>query len=300
MNERQLKILGGVLVAAVILLAGLRTLGRQARTPQRLWDAADPAAATGLTLAAPGADPLVFAKKDGVWALEKPRAHAADSARLERLLGTFADARLSPPLTERAKHHERFELDARHAVVARVTGGKKPLELFVGKPAEGGGVFVRRADAPHVFTVMNLRRGDVLGKLDQWLDMTLIQPDPAKVTAVRVAKGAKTLELTRDKDGWLMSGKRVDEQKTSTVIEPMLSTLKRFAADEWIFEPQGVKTGLDEPSMRVDVTLEDGSSVGVEFGAAEDGMHFVRAKGGANVYQLRDWKLETVSRLFEL
>ena len=197
------KVITLVVVAIVAVGAGIWLAGRQAATPSEQSALLYPdfkkelAAVTGIRIVkAGGATAVELKHGDAGWTVSERANYPADEAKLRKLIGNLADAKLVEEKTSAAENYAKLGVEdvsnaAATGTQLEVDGPKSPLKLIVGKQGPGGqSHYVRRAGEPKSWLIN--KSLDASSSPDQWLRKSIIDVSADRVQSAEVSiSGAK-------------------------------------------------------------------------------------------------------------
>jgi hypothetical protein len=212
---------------------------------------------------------VVERRDDARWHVVAPVQGAADQetvgnlvASLEQMPGRdyvdepedLSDYRLDPP---------------RVKITAWTRGNPEPQTIYFGGIAntdeEEKGLYVKRADSPAVFTVNASLLQFFPERPDSFRDRRLFTHAAVDLRRIhyRSPNADVVLEHSSDK-GWQMVQPPVEEVDQQAVSN-FIAALKEVRGDEFIAQAP-VDTGLDAPSLQMDMTLEGGKTISLAAG----------------------------------
>jgi hypothetical protein len=174
-------------------LSTQRYLPRDAAFGTRALPELEPALddVTGLRIVGPGGTALVTLERtDGRWQVAE-RGYPADAARVRGLLRALAQLEIVEPKTADAANYPRLGVEDVATPAARgfrieLRGLEPPLALIVGREAQPGSGYVRRADAAGALLVRP--RIDVDRDPRAWLARPVVDVAAARVQAFEIAR----------------------------------------------------------------------------------------------------------------
>lgn len=196
----------------------------------------DPEKLSGISIQ--GSEDTVELNKgpDGQWTVQ-PFGYPADPKKIHKLFLQLVQVKLGDVVTDKAKHHERFQLMAitdnsnqwdekKTGKLLKLSGseGDTPLALILGKNRSDKqgyrlGQYIRYADQSTVYLISEKVNADVKG--DDWLDTAIINLDGSKLfKTLELQRGEEVFRFARDKaeDPWGVVGAIIpDPIQTNTV-----------------------------------------------------------------------------------
>jgi hypothetical protein len=194
------KVLVLVVVAVIAVGAGVWLAARQASTPsgeraQLYPDLKQQLDAVQTVRIFKGSDaPAVeIVRKDGAWAVAQRAGHAADEAKLRKLLRALADAQTLEEKTSNPANYKSLgvedvkEPDA-SGVRLELAGPASPVNLIVGKGGPGArSHYVRKAGEPQSWLINAAL--DAAATPESWLRKDILDVSADRVQAASVAHG---------------------------------------------------------------------------------------------------------------
>ncbi len=177
---------------------------------------------------------------NGIW-LVRSKNYVADPQAIRELLLKLVEVRLGDPITENAKHHERFRLvhikDNNNQWDEEKTGslillknqdGSNSLELILGKDRDSGeGQYVRYADDAVVYLLPETISLET--EIDDWLDTSIADVDGEKLAkSLELKRGETLVKLDREKEEADWTGSDLTESETieASEVDSLSSALK--------------------------------------------------------------------------
>ncbi len=193
----------------------------------------------------------------------------------QQLAGVSAQDFLEPGQTDAS-----LGLQGPHDVVeAKLKDGRAVVLHFAhaaatdaGTPASGP-VALRVEGDPQLYQVAAYSRNAIVKPIDELRDLSLLQLDPAKVTAVTL-RGQKPVSLQKDGASWkvltpkqLPAGLEFDPRQ----VLAQLNRLKTLRAASWPHQRVAEKAAGLAATPLVELTLADGTKQALRFGKAVEG-----------------------------
>lgn len=220
------------------------------------------------------------------WRIVGPIQSAALDFPIEQLLNTFS--RLTPQITlEGVTDLAAFGLDQPRHQIALFPKEGDPYRLAIGNDNFDGSGFYAQPEGGQVVLLSSAQKGSLLPSLLALRDKTLLRFDTAEVKALQVQLAEAEPEVVRlQRQDVRASGA---EHFTWQIVEPrelpadeinvnrLLNTLARLQAVEFPAETKDelAPYGLEQPSARLTVELEEGKTLNVALGSEKDGQVYV-------------------------
>ncbi|MFS8779831.1 DUF4340 domain-containing protein [Synechococcus sp. W55.1] len=220
------------------------------------------------------------------WRIVGPIQSAALDFPIEQLLNTFS--RLTPQITlEGVTDLAAFGLDQPRHQIALFPKEGDPYRLAIGNDNFDGSGFYAQPEGGQVVLLSSAQKGSLLPSLLALRDKTLLRFDTAEVKALQVqlaeadpgrVSGAESLvfRLQRQDNTWQIVEPR-ELPADEINVNRLLNTLARLQAVEFPAETQTdlAPYGLEQPSARLTVELEEGKTLKVALGSEKDGQVYV-------------------------
>lgn len=223
----------------------------------------------------------------GGWVVASAGRYPAKADAVERLLGKVVALESAGTAATNAASHAGFEVaeELFQRDLRLFDGaGKEAWRLFLGRPVAGG-VFARKGGDATVHRIAEPLAWQAATQPLPFIDTQLVKLDPTKAKALSFARGGKpALALERGEGGaWKATAPEPFDAEKAKVDETLRALSHVYAAAP-VAAVAAAEHGLDGPeALTVEATLDDGTKVGISFGAASPtaGRRFARALGGA-------------------
>lgn len=302
MTSRKLSILA--LVAVLAVVAGLWLAGRQ--TSSSAGESAvlypdlkkELDAVTSIRIVKAGGSPAVELKRgEHGWTVAERNNFPADDAKLRKLIGNLAEAKLleektSNPESYSALGVEDISNSAAGGVQLEIDGPKQPVKLIVGKQASGAqSQYVRRADEPKSWLVN--KSIDTSSSADQWLRKSIVDVSADRVQSAEVAVGTakpySVVKKTRADEDFsvegLPKGKALSSPSAADSFATALAALT-------LTDVKPASEVTDAPSARATVKTFDGL-VTEATGWKKDDKHYIALKTSYDAALAEKFKVAT-------
>lgn len=234
---------------------------------------------------------------DGRWHVASPDApdarHDADEGLVRTALTQLEALKPGDFITRRPEKQAELEVDDAKGLHVKVPG--VGLDVVLGKAAQGGGFYLRKAGSDAIFTgagglAMALRR-DVDGWRKKAIDA--VKADEVAKVSVTSPDGA-VLVLAKGDEGWalhepLPRGFRFDADAARQLVE-------RLAG----LRAQGFEAKTPDeaaPGTTFVVTRKEGKTTRLKVGEPrEDGTSLLTVEGDAQTYVLPKWTVEPLTK----
>ena len=288
MNSRKLTILAAlaiVVIAIALFLSQQRSSTQANSAPELLYPKlqAELNSVTAVSIYKPGDVRAVeLTRKDGNWIVTERAGHAADTAKVHRLLRAIAAAK---PVEEKTSNPASYaaigveDVSDPKAGGARVelTGTTTPVNLIVGKSGTGAqSAFVRRAGEPASWLVNTTIEAPVTA--DAWLRKEILNVAFDRVQSATVTAGGKpytAAKKSRDATDFAVDnvpkGKELSSPSAANSVGSALSGLT-------LTDVRPAKEFESEkPSAHATVKTFDGLIAEID-GWTRDGKHYIALK----------------------
>lgn len=185
---------------------------------------------------------------------------------------------------------EKAGLTAPAATVTAKLASNKEHVLLVGG-GKGDDYWVQRKGNPQIFVVKKYTIDSLVRRPVDFRDKSVLsfKAEDLVSWAISNQKDNNSVTLTREGEGWLGDGKKVnDAQKIKTALET-LSGLKA----EGFARHDAKELGLDQPGWVLELKLKDRSTIRLTVGSVEkDGVYGVQRQGVPEIFSLRKYVLD--------
>ncbi len=225
-----------------------------------------------------GDSSTVLAKMDDEWQLmfNEGKLFKANNSLVDNLLGKMSSLKAGDLVSENPAKQDIFEVgEATGAHLIMYGDGENKLaDVFVGKRGTTmQSNYIRRQGSNKVYSVNSYLLDSVDLPKGQWMDKTIVSFDKEKLSELKISANGHEYMIAKQptavsEDGtagtsnWLKkdmaSGK--DLEIDQSAMDSLVGLLSEFMADDIEMPEEGSSRGDAEPSARVSVTLNDGSS----------------------------------------
>jgi hypothetical protein len=166
----------------------------------------------------------------------------------------------------------------------------KTYTLLVGD-TKGDDVYVKRADAPQIYTVKKLAIERLAHRPADYRDKTLAKAKEVDLVSIEITSGGETTVLKKEGTAWKSAGKvAVDANKAKQVA----SAFDNLAGSSFSTEKDPKKTGLAKPAGAVTLHLKDKSTVAFKVGSqtADKTEVYVQKVGSTDVLLVKKFTVD--------
>jgi hypothetical protein len=230
MSDRELKTLGVILGAVVLLYLATLVLGRGDGGSE--VDPESPMAALLESLSAEGLravelsgptldEPVRLERSGATWTAN---GHVADSANVARLLDALDGAELGDLASVNPSNHRRMGVAADSTAVMVLVADGGADTLFLGAPASGfGTVFARVPDDDRVYLIRGELRAPATRPLDQWRSRRVLTLDTAAVASLVLTRESDRMELVRTDSTWSLDGVAAERSAVGQILGELVA-----------------------------------------------------------------------------
>ncbi len=245
---------------------------------------------------------------DRNWVVEQPLTTAAEGQRVLNLLRELAACQILDFVGEGSESLAVYGLaDPKVKASWWLEGSEKSQTLLLGNPVpEQADRFYAKWDhSPLVFTVPRSAWDTLQVKLDQLRGSNLLALTPARVSAVRITQGERSLLLQREPTGgWHMlqpATEPADPERATSLVEEWARAQIASFVDNPAEPPENYGFGPDDiritftqagPAAGADETT---TTVQISSRLLQNGFILARVDEGATFYQIPDAVIRTVS-----
>lgn len=213
--------------------------------------------------------PVEIDKQGEQWRIVAPGSYTADPDTVAQMLTALVDARIDTFVTDTPKDLGQYGLKNPQIAVSVYSGSdKKEHSLLFGleqPQAAKKAVYVKRGDAPSVYTVDNSLVGKVNLSLFELRDKTVLNFDPQKIGRVNVQSHGKQYTLARDSAGkWQVSSNGKNSTANGQAVQTFLEELASLKGDKILQDPMTDPRAfrMEEPAEQITVFGNDGRQIG--------------------------------------
>jgi len=286
------------LAIAIVVLAGLGGLYLWLGKQNKPAEAATPPLATFDSSSVQqisvqdGSNPQVtLVKRGGNWRLLQPYAYGADNSAVSTLLSTLSGLHPSEQLGPQ-KDLSIFGLDKPSTVQLQLAQGKKLQFDFGSDVPAGGGVYLRTAASPGVFTVPAYIKSDVVKSAFDLQDRTVLHFSSDNLTGLTFQEKSKKASFER-KDGKWPDAKKSD-------IQALLDALQGARMDA-LTDAQGkdtAKYALANPATVLTLNWKGGQGR-MEIGSKKGTDYYARSSDGPAIFTLAGYIVTDMQALLK-
>ncbi|MSR22068.1 MAG: DUF4340 domain-containing protein [Gemmatimonadetes bacterium] len=294
MSTRTLAIVLGSLVALLALYGIVRLVDSRgapasdgATALADVLAEVDPGGVSSMEITG-GAVPITLQRGSTGWTAN---GFAADTVAVRQLIEALTDVSVGALVSSNPGNHDRLGVAGANARQLQVTGeGGAQVTIAVGRPAPGGGTYVRLPSSDQVFLLSSGLRiaAELGGGLGRWRDRTLAQVDTAQVSRIAIERDGSWTELVRTDGGWTVEGRPT----TVLPVRDLLGGLVNLVAMD--FAPDSVS--LAATRRVVALGAQGDTLAAIEMGGPSDvGRVPARARGVEETFQLTNFDADRVT-----
>jgi len=283
-SDRTLKALVGALVIAVAvwLLSNLLSGGGGAIGASGdvvgVFEGVTQDGVDLVRLSGPSGD-VTLSRVEGGWTAD---GFAADSATVQRLLSSLAEAEVGDLVAINPANHERMGVSADSAIVLELEATGRTRTVLVGNQGPRfETAYVRMPDEDEVYLLEGDLRVHLRRPLDDWRNKNIVRVDTSRVERLALERDGDRYVVIRGDSAWSFEdGGEVDQNRVRNVLAELRSVL----AAGFLTEGDSLY-GLAQAASAV-AYADDGSVLAeVTLGAGE-GERWARTPGDSIVYRI--------------
>lgn len=286
MQQRSIIILGGVLVAQLLLALFLNLSGPEfgATAVSGPLLSFDREAVDRLRIQAQGQEPLVLEKRDGRWQLPGLGGFPVAQNRLEELLGRLANLQRRLPVATREEAAKRFKVspEAYERKLELLAGERVLATLWVGDSAGARRAYARQDGDPLIHEVA-LATHELGARGDDWADPDYLHLKPEDLTQLDLPSG---LTLENREGTWQVPGLAEGESADGGQLAALARQLANLDFLGVLGQEPGKGYGPEVTAQRVSVTLKAGERRHYDLWKPEGQLDYV-LKSSATPYYFR-------------
>lgn len=179
-------------------------------------------------------DSITIENVGGHWTITSPAEYAADPTAVSQLIGSFANFTVGSLISDNPAKQGLFQVDSTGTLVTLTERSGDAHSIVIGKMGPSfSEVYFRLPDRSDVYLGGGITSWSLNKDVKGWRDRTIYALPTESITGVTMSVGSQSRSFTRDSTGW-KSGR---EQVPNETINPVLATLSRLRADDFIDSP---------------------------------------------------------------
>lgn len=289
--ERLIPILGGVLVAQLLLAAVLHWGGGDFGSVQagNALLAFDQAQVDRLVIQGEGEERVELVKTEDGWRIPNYFDFPAQAFKVGELINKLAELKPRHPVATSSAAAERFKVadDAFERRVGLYQGDDQLAELYLGDSPGFRRIFARAQGQDAVYEV-ELASHDVGAAGKDWADKTVLRVNQDDIAQVELGE----LIFERRDDAWVLAdlaeGEQMIQAEADQIVDRLAnpSFLEVMAADQ---QPEG------EPVVSAKLIMKEGDPITLAFHQAEGNDDYVLARSGwGQRFWVAPWSVENL------
>jgi hypothetical protein len=273
MKTKQLAILFSILVLLILLAVWQRRdvlfKSKQATDQSQLLFADfDPQAAARIELTKPDRQ-VILTRRDGMWLVSAGTAAPAEAGLVAQLLDRIGQITKGDITSQQPEKFGLFQVDA-SGLEVKVTdeGGKTLAHFYLGKLGPDFASLYLRKEGSNDTLLINQNLRPIFDRPD-WRKKKVFDFEPQQVDELSLEYDDKRFSLIREGDEWRLV--QPEEAKAKQrVVESMLNTLRGLRIIDYAEQAEPSKYGLDDPWLRIEAALADGTALELLAGNKKD------------------------------
>lgn len=208
-----------------------------------------------IKLAKSGAEPVDLKRENGKWRITAPQPFPADPDASSSLVAALASVAADKTIEDNAADLKAYGLDHPSIDAQVVKKDGKIDEILIGDDTPtGSGAYAKRANDPHVYTVLSYVKTSLDKSLNDLRDKRLLHFDSDKLTRVDLQAKGQTLEFGKNgQNEWEILKPR-PLRAASSAVEDLVIKLKDAKMD---------LTGTPEDAQKAAAAFASGTKVAV-------------------------------------
>lgn len=294
MSERTLKQLVGALAIAVgvwivtsLLSGGPGSIAASGEITEFV-ESLDSQSVTVIRIDGPDG-PVALTREGDTWTVN---GFASDSNSISRLLDAIEAVAVGDLVATNPDNHDRTGVSTDSAVTVDFVGSGGAIRtILVGKGGRRmATAYVRLPDADDVYLLYGDLRAQVVRRLDNWRDRTMVALDTANVARISIERDSVDYTLVRGDSTWRLEG---GDPVNPITVNGVLSELSSLMASGFIadgdsiamLEPGGVTRAYsDSGEMLAEISIGTGS-----------GDRWARTSANDYVYRISSFRVGRVT-----
>ena len=230
------------------------------------------------------------------WMITAPLSYPADSGAIDGILKAFEkEIPMDLKMTADEKDHERYEVNAEKAVKLELfKGAELETAFLLGKNAAGGSVYLRPVNSADVFRAKVTSRARLEKPAADWREKKIFDVKKEVISKLEVVADGATRIFTQANGVWAAeqpAGLQVDQM----TVDGMARSISTFRSADILEKAEG-ETGLSAPTMKISMTLPDGTRSLLIGAEKSSGEFYAQREGDPQLFTVRDGSLKTLKK----
>ncbi len=224
--------------------------------------------------------------------VEKSPSFRADAERVAEALQKIADVSVGAAVSRKRESRNKLGVGAvALQVQAKNSAGKVVAYLYIGKSGpDFFSNYVRVDGSDEVYLAGGRLRGAFPTMVSDWRDKKVWRLDPAEISSIKLTRKEDGFTLAKTATGaWELTAPEVSEQKGAIDQDKVSGWITRWneiTATEFL-DNREIVTGLDKPSIILEVGMTDGSSRTLKIGQdTSEGLPYGAVSSNSEVFVL--------------
>lgn len=221
---------------------------------------------------------VAIEKADGKWTINQPLTAQANQSVVDSLVSSLTSAKIERSLTPSGEGLKSFGLEEPAvALEIKLKSGETQTLKLGAKDFSGLSAYAQIGDAKDVALVPASVLTSADKSLDDLRDKALLGASQFDIKAINLTNENGLISLAKDGGEWTLK-KPFEAGVETTEINGFLSGITAGEADEFVSEKADdlAKYGLDNPKIKLNVQLNDGSEKTISAGIKDDN-HYAKA-----------------------
>lgn len=288
-KDRRIQILGGLLIAQIILLTIVYWPRPAQATAAPMFPDLTTADVSRLTLADNEGKAITLAKQGEAWVLPDAGDYPAKAESVTGLIDKLLKLKTNRLIAETPASQDRLQVAEGHFMrridFETTKGGKHTV--YLGTSPRAGAVHFRLQGQDKVYLTNSLATYEANVDAASYIDTSYISIPAADVTALTIQNDKGAIEFTRDaaaESAWKLAGLSSDQTLDAAAVQTLLNRVTALALATPLSKTPDPAWGLDNPQATVTLTTKDGKSVELGIGAKDEAANQYYAKSSASPY----------------
>jgi hypothetical protein len=171
---------------------------------------------------------LTLVRRDEAWGLEEAGGYPVAAGKVDTLIADLQALMVRRPVVTSGRYHASLGVEENGAEarirIWEASTDEARVDLFVGNSPAYRTSHVRLGSETPVYEVKGLAAYDVRPQGSAWVERTLIDATPGRVTGLTLANAEGTFSLEKDGDSWKVvspageTGRTLDQDKVDSLL----------------------------------------------------------------------------------
>jgi hypothetical protein len=234
-----------------------------------------------------GADTIDLKRDNGKWQIVAPKAYAADPDTSSSLVTALTSVNADKTIEDNATDLQAYGLVNPQLDVSVVRKDGKTDELLIGDDTPtNSGSYAKRANDPHVYTVLSFVKSGVDKSLNDLRDKRLMSFDSDKLTRVELQGKGQPVEFGKNSSNEWTILKPKPMRADSSSVDTLIGKLKDAKMDLANPDADAAKKFAGGTRIASASVTDAGGTQNLEVRQDKDKSYYAKSSGVEGVYKI--------------